>query len=206
MSMESNGALRRSRQARVDIGDVMHFAGSGSAVDLNLDKDTDTGCYSVAVFSKDRKYRFYLRRVLDRKLPRMAFVMLNPSTADAFKNDPTVARCQERATRLGFGSFSVTNIFAFRSTQPNVLTLPNVSPIGDGNDAWIQFAARTAAKVVVGWGNHGKFNGRGDLVISMLEEDGIQLFCLGQNKGGSPIHPLYLAYEKPLRRYMQSVL
>lgn len=189
---------------RINISDITTQA-NNLEVDLVPDEDGSIK-YSVAVFSIGRKYRFYLRRVWDNKLPRMAFVMLNPSTADAFKNDPTVARCQERATRLGFGSFSVTNIFAFRSTQPNALTLPNVEPIGEGNDAWIQFATRTAARVMVGWGNHGRFNHRGDNVLGALDQDGIQVWCLGQNKGGSPVHPLYQAYEKPLRRYMQSVL
>lgn len=195
-------STRQTNKPLINISDVTSIAAPGDHVDLN----SDGMRYSVAVFSEDRKYRYYLRRVWDRKLERMAFVMLNPSTADAFKNDPTVERCQERATRLGYGSFSVTNIFAYRSTQPNALTLPSVQPVGERNDEWIQFATRTAAKVMIGWGNHGKFGGRGDQVIEALEEDGIQLFCLGQNKGGCPVHPLYQAYDKPLRRYIQSVI
>jgi hypothetical protein len=191
-----------ARKPAIDISDITSQCKPGMPVDLAPDGTN----YSVAVFSEDRKYRFYLRRVWDRKLPRMAFIMLNPSTADAFKNDPTVARCQERATRLGFGSFSVTNIFAYRSTQPNALFLPNVIPIGDGNDEWIVFAAQTAAKIMVGWGNHGKHMNRSENVIAMLEDLGRELFCLGQNKGGCPVHPLYQAYEKPLRRYVHSVL
>lgn len=187
----------------IDISDVTKQAGNNTHIDVH---NPEGDGYSVAVFSKDLKYRFYLRRVFNRNRPHITFIMLNPSTADAFKNDPTVARCQERATRLDFGSFSVTNIFAYRSTQPNALTLPNIEPIGKDNDGWIQFAAREAQKVMVGWGNHGKFNHRGDNVLGMLDDEGIPMWCLGQNKGGSPIHPLYQAYEKPLRRYMQSVL
>lgn len=195
------------RKAQIDISDVTENAGNNCEVDFILDDDSNKGTYSVAVFSTGRKYRFYLRRVFDAKLAsRMTFIMLNPSTADAFKNDPTVARCQERAVRLGYGSFAVANIFAYRSTQPNSLTLPNVEPIGESNDRWIQFAAREAQRVMIGWGNHGNFRSRGDEVTGMLDEEGIQLFCLGQNKGGSPVHPLYQAYEKPLKRYIQSVL
>ncbi len=158
-----------------------------------------------ASFSACERYRYKLWRTWDNG-PWLNFVMLNPSTADERDNDPTVERCQVRATKLGFGSFAVANIFAYRSTQPNVLTLPTVVPIGEGNDEWIQFTARTAAKVMIGWGNHGKFMNRSENVIAMLEEDGLQLFCLDQNKGGCPVHPLYQAYEKPLRRYMQSVI
>lgn len=168
--------------------------------------DAKNGEYSVAVFSKDDKYRFYLRRVWDKNLPRITYVMLNPSTADAFKNDPTVARCQERAIKLGYGSFVVVNIFAFRSTQPNVLTLPNIEPIGEGNDEWILFAAKESSKVMLGWGRHGKFNSRGDIVTSLLEDAGVELWCLGQNKDQTPIHPLYQPYELEFRRYIQSVV
>lgn len=180
----------------------------GSPFDERLHvMETDGGSkLSIAVFSICRKYRLYLHRVWDKALPRLAYVMLNPSTADAFKNDPTVERCQRRAADLGFGSFSVTNIFAYRSTQPNVLTLPNISPIGEDNDDWILFAASEASKVVIGWGNHGNFNSRSENVIALLDDAGHQLFCLDQNKGGCPTHPLYQAYEKPLRRYIQSVL
>jgi hypothetical protein len=191
----------------IDAVEVTNFAAPGDHVDLNLDgNDGGNGVYSVAVFSEDRRYRMYLRRVWDPKLPRMAGIFLNPSTADAFKNDPTVARFQERATRLGFGSFCLANIFAYRSTQPNALTLPNVEPIGARNDEWIVFAATEAEKVLIGWGNHGRFNHRSDNVIGLLEEAGIQMFCLDQNKGGCPIHPLYQSYAKPLRRYMHSVI
>jgi hypothetical protein len=200
MSMEKNAALRRSRLFRLDTKDVTDF----SSPDEEIDFHEESG--SVAVFSKDRRYRLYLRRRWDAKLPHMSFVMLNPSTADAFKNDPTVERCQVRATKLGFGSFAVANVFAYRSTQPNALTLPNVEPIGVRNDDWIMFAAEEASQVMVGWGNHGNFNHRGDNVLGMLDEKGIVPYCLGQNKGGSPVHPLYQAYEKPLRRYEHSVL
>lgn len=197
---DKNSALRRAKLARLDMKDVMDFMGQ----DEEHDEHLETG--SVAVFSRDRRYRFYLRRRWDPKLPHITFIMLNPSTADAFKNDPTVERCQVRATKLGFGSFAVANVFAYRSTQPNAITLPNVEPIGVRNDDWIMFAAEEAEKVMVGWGNHARFNHRGDNVLGMLDEKGIQLFCLGQNKGGCPVHPLYQAYEKPLRRYQHSVL
>jgi hypothetical protein len=200
VSVDKNAALRRARLARLDMKDVMDFMGPDEEYDEHLESG------SVAVFSKCRRYRLYLRRRWDPKLPHMSFIMLNPSTADAFKNDPTVLRCQVRATRLGFGSYSVANVFAFRSTQPNAITLPNVEPIGVRNDDWIQFAAEEASQVMVGWGNHGNFNHRGDNVLGMLDEKGITLWCLGQNKGGSPVHPLYQAYEKPLRRYQHSVL
>ena len=64
------------------------------------------------------EYRYALTRVWDPLGPRLSFVMLNPSTATEVQNDPTVERCERRARALGFGGFRVTNIFAWRDTDP----------------------------------------------------------------------------------------
>ena len=75
---------------------------------------------SVAVYSPCERYRYLLTRVWDGAGPRALFVMLNPSTATEFQNDPTVERCERRARALGFGAFRVANIFAFRATDPRL--------------------------------------------------------------------------------------
>ena len=73
---------------------------------------------STAVYSPCEQYRYSLTRVWDNAAPRVMFVMLNPSTATEVQNDPTVERCERRARVLGFGGFRVTNIFAWRATDP----------------------------------------------------------------------------------------
>jgi hypothetical protein len=67
---------------------------------------------SVAIYSDCENYRYALTRIWDEAAGKVAFVMLNPSTATEVQNDPTVERCERRARALGFGAFRVCNIFA----------------------------------------------------------------------------------------------
>ena len=73
---------------------------------------------SKAVYSDCEKYRYSLTRIWDGEAKKLHFVMLNPSTATEIQNDPTVERCERRARTLNFGAFRVTNIFAWRDTDP----------------------------------------------------------------------------------------
>jgi hypothetical protein len=99
---------------------------------------------SSAVFSTCRRYRYVLRRIWDRSTPPAMFVGLNPSTADEVKDDPTVRRCIGYAKRWGFGGLIMTNIFAFRSTDPNALVELD-DPVGPRNDAWLRRLQRRPA-------------------------------------------------------------
>ena len=76
---------------------------------------------STAVYSDCESYRYLLTRVWNPQGQKALFVMLNPSTATEVQNDPTVERCERRARALGFGAFRVTNIFAYRATDPKVM-------------------------------------------------------------------------------------
>ncbi len=76
---------------------------------------------SIAEYSDCERYRYSLTRVWDGTGRKAAFVMLNPSTATEIQNDPTVERCERRARTLGFGAFQVTNIFAWRDTDPRAM-------------------------------------------------------------------------------------
>jgi hypothetical protein len=119
--------------------------------------------------------------------------MLNPSTADEFKNDPTVERCERRARALGFGAFRVTNIFAYRATDPKVMRAAE-DPVGPHNDAAILEACDWAASVVCAWGTHGAYLSRGEEVIDLLKRAGVRPLTLGLSKHGHPKHPLYIGY------------
>jgi len=93
-----------------------------------------------ATFSDCRTYRYSLtRRWGDGEI--QTWLMLNPSTADEVKNDPTVERCQRRAQQSGFGALEVVNIFALRSTDPSALYVDGIDPIGPDNDQYILDAA-----------------------------------------------------------------
>lgn len=160
---------------------------------------------SVAVYSDCEAYRYLLTRVWDDALPRALFVMLNPSTATEVQNDPTVERCERRARALGFGAFRVTNIFAFRATDPRAMRAV-ADPVGPENDAAIRgsldWAGDPADRIVCAWGTHGAHLGRGAAVERLLRESGRDLHHLGLTAAGAPKHPLYIGYAQPLQRWV----
>lgn len=149
-----------------------------------------------AAFSRCAAYRYRLWRTWDARKSVLGFVMLNPSTADELDNDPTVARCQRRAERLGYGGLVVANAYALRSTDPQALYAAG-DPIGPDNDQAIRQVATEAALVICGWGVHADQvqPGRGTQVLDMIQAAGRTPHVLGVNADGSPQHPLYLAYN-----------
>lgn len=149
---------------------------------------------SVAVYSDCEKYRYLLTRTWGVG-PKALFVMLNPSTATEVQNDPTVERCERRARSLGFGAFRVTNIFAYRATDPKVMRAV-ADPVGPGNDSAIRESALWADRIVCAWGNHGLHLDRGHHVAKLLRATGAPLFHLGLTGQGQPRHPLYVGYDQ----------
>lgn len=150
---------------------------------------------STAVYSPCEKYRYSLTRTWDDAAGKVAFVMLNPSTATEVQNDPTVERCERRARTLGFGAFRVTNIFAWRDTDPRKMRAA-VDPIGPSNDDAIADACAWADQVIAAWGTHGEHLGRGASVEQILRRANTPIYHLGLSKAGHPKHPLYIAYAQ----------
>ncbi len=150
---------------------------------------------STAVYSDCESYRYSLTRVWDPAGRRALFVMLNPSTATEVQNDPTVERCERRARALGFGAFRVTNIFAWRDTDPRAMRRAD-DPVGPANDAAILDGVTWADQVIAAWGTHGAHLDRGPRVEALLRATGEPLFHLGLTKDGHPKHPLYIAYAR----------
>jgi len=146
---------------------------------------------SGATFSSCRRWRYLLWRRWDRAGPVANFLMLNPSTADEVKLDPTCSRARDYAKRWGYGALVVTNVFAWRATDPAQLKAAR-DPVGPANDRAIVRAAREAAIVVCAWGNHGVHLGRADAVVRLLERAGVRVHALRVNGSGEPTHPLYL--------------
>ncbi len=147
-----------------------------------------------AEFSRDRLYRYRLwRRWADG--PCLMVVGLNPSTADALNDDPTVRRCIGYARRWGFGGLRMLNLFALRSTDPKGL-YQAADPLGPRNVAAIRREARTTiaadGAVLAAWGNHGQLGDHAQRIRVVLERTGVGAACLGLTKVGEPKHPLYL--------------
>lgn len=149
-----------------------------------------------AIFSKDRMYRYALWRLWDMQKPSVCFIGLNPSTASAEDDDPTTRRCIAFAQQWGFGSLSIANLFALRSTNPRVLNDVR-DPIGQRNDEWIHTLSFDADITVACWGNQGTLMGRSSKVLSLVD----QLFCLDTTQLGQPKHPLYIRSKTSLIRY-----
>ena len=145
---------------------------------------------SGAIFSDDGEYRYCLWREWDSEMPAVAFVMLNPSTADATTLDPTCRRCRRFAEDWGFGTLLVGNLFALRSTDPSNLYDSGDSgdPVGPANDEYLKAICAEAETVVAAWGTHGALHDRGREVARALDAD---LCAIDTTKEGHPIHPLY---------------
>jgi hypothetical protein len=147
------------------------------------------------VLSSCERYRYSLAREWDRGTPPLTFVMLNPSTADATLDDPTIGRCIGFAKDRGYGAVRVLNLFAFRATDPGeMMAAPD--PVGPDNDQHIReafvSAAEAGAPVIAAWGVNGVHGGRDATVRALATECGVTLMCLGTTKDGHPRHPLYV--------------
>ena len=159
---------------------------------------------ATARFSADRVFRYELTRTWDESLPSVNFLMLNPSTADAFQLDPTNRRCVGFAKAWGYGSIVTTNIFGFRSTDPTALRR-TTDPVGTQNDAAILRASAQADLVIAAWGVHGEYLGRGAQVRSLIEKSGVSMHILRLTKAGHPGHPLYVSADTAPMRWVCGV-
>jgi hypothetical protein len=143
-----------------------------------------------AVFDVNGWYRYSLWRAWSAHHPRIVFILLNPSTADEQRNDPTIRRCIGFARAWKFGSMEVVNLFAHRATDAREL-LKIDDPVGEENNCYLIQAVERCSTVVVGWGIRGTLLGRDSQVLSLLAGRKDK-FCLGITKDGQPRHPLYV--------------
>ena len=119
---------------------------------------------------------------------------LNPSTADEVEDDPTLIRCINFAKSWGYGGVCMTNLFAYRATDPNDMKAA-ADPVGASNNRWLTRLAKEAGIVVAAWGNDGNYLNRASQIKNKIPD----LYCLKMNKSGEPAHPLYLRAElKPV--------
>lgn len=142
-----------------------------------------------ARISDDGVYRYRLERRWDAHLPECVFVMLNPSTADATQDDPTIRRCVGFARDLGCGALLVGNLYAFRATDPQDLFRASEPTGGAANDDVLVDLMARGNHVIAAWGGHGRL----DRVEQVLAVPGAErLTALGTTKAGAPRHPLYV--------------
>jgi hypothetical protein len=142
------------------------------------------------------QYRYTLTRRFSGDAREALFIMLNPSTADAIQDDPTIRRCLGFAAREGCGQLTVVNLFAFRATRPEDL-IKAADPVGPVNDRYLADQIRTHREsgglIVAAWGAHDFARMRAREVAKRGP-----FHCLGMTKAGDPRHPLYVRGDQPL--------
>jgi hypothetical protein len=146
-----------------------------------------------ARISDDGLYRYTLSREWDEGDGTCLFVMLNPSTADATEDDPTIRRCVGFAKSWGYRRLEVGNLFAFRATQPDDLFLAD-DPVGQHDDFWLMWLYGRADRIVAAWGAHAKATARATEVLRRVHASIFSdlVVSLGTTKDGAPRHPLYV--------------
>jgi hypothetical protein len=145
----------------------------------------------VAAISSDGLYRYDLSRTWADG-PTATWIMLNPSTADAHTDDPTIRRCMTFSRAFGCGSMVVVNLYGLRATEPAALWTA-ADPVGWANDAILAHHVAKAADydtpLIGAWGGLAQ-PGRIAAVLALPGMD--RLTALATTKAGQPKHPLYL--------------
>lgn len=160
---------------------------------------------SGADLSPCEKYRYRLWRYWETINHKpMVFIMLNPSTADASVDDPTIRRCIGFAKREGHNGVEVVNLYAGRATKPADL-FKMADPSGP---EWLPklrqvIASPDGCRFIAAWGANPKAGKRAKTVARSFRDAGLPLLCLGKTKSGAPRHPLYAKNDQPLERYAQ---
>lgn len=150
-------------------------------------------------------YRYQLYRAetcppsdsAEKSVRTLCFVMLNPSTADATEDDPTIRRCRDYARRWGFEHLYVVNLFAFRATDPSELYeahLRDVDIVGPENDDHIFRVAEESDIVIAAWGvpPRGLLWREAEVRELFQKKYSGKVRALGLTKNAHPRHPLYM--------------
>ena len=154
-------------------------------------KTVVTELRTEAMYSDTGEKRYLLRKTWDDRLPKLAVVMLCAGSAGTVELDTTTQLVLNNASRLGYGSVAIVNLFATlndfelkRSRSENVENLEVI----------IQEAA-AAEKVVYAPGT-GKAKNKlfmevQEQVLTALRPYEDKLHCLCDKEGGSRyLHPL----------------
>lgn len=159
-----------------------------------------------AVISDCGRYRYHLSRSWDTTLPRMGIIMLNPSTADADVDDPTIRRVIGFASTYGYGRVDVCNLFPLRCSEPEGLLDPPEPLHHTLNETHlaIRIMLLHVDKVVFAWGNKrfATLRDRANQIVRLvIDYHDTPAWCFKRNADGTPAHPLYLPGDTQLIKW-----
>ena len=174
-----------------------------------LDGSGVAAAAATACFSACGNYRWWLERCWEPQLPRLLFIGLNPSRADAERDDPTLRRLQAFARAWGYGGLEVLNLFGRVAVSPADLRCCE-DPVGPDNNDWLKQRLRRllwrpeGGDLWLGWGNGGTWRGRDREVLDGLTAQLTsalpleparlpKLLTIGLTASGQPRHPLYVS-------------
>ena len=153
---------------------------------------------NAAYISACGRYRYTLERSTGIAGPQVAWLMLNPSTADADQDDPTIRKVVGFSRRAGYGRVVVVNLFAWRATDPKDCRAHLAEAEGHGNFHAIMQAVTDSEAVVCAWGATPWAEEQAAQVVHWLDEHPdkeVRMLCLGRTKSGAPLHPLMPSYD-----------
>lgn len=153
-----------------------------------------------AVMSPCGLYRYHLWRRWGEG-PALVWIMLNPSTADGLMNDPTISRCITFTQAWGGNALHVINLFSLRETDSALLFASKLPLRGPEhwNSVVDALSAYDARHVVCGWGAKGRRSDGDGAMLTFLRGFNVTPMCLGKNRNGTPVHPLYQPSSTELR-------
>lgn len=159
-----------------------------------------------AIISECGLYRYRLERGNPSNTPVAAFIMVNPSTADAEQDDATIRKCRGFSQEYGFGRFIVGNLFAYRATDIKALKGISFSEaVGPDNDYHLHQIIGDADRIIVAWGPAAKvpkdFRNRWQKIVNLANGWGKPLYCISTVNDGHPRHPLMASYKTPLTEW-----
>lgn len=156
-----------------------------------------------AVISECGKYRYRLDRDVQLAGPVVAFIGVNPSLANASRNDPTITKEIGFCEVNGWQRLIKGNVFGFISSKVRDLSTAS-DPVGPLNIGYLNEIIDEADILIPCWGRRSKIPKRLHpqivFVMSMLQDSGKPVMTFGLTKDGDPGHPLMLPYSTVIQK------
>lgn len=148
---------------------------------------------SKAIFSDDYRHRLLLKKEWDKEKKSAMVIMINPNTADTLNIDLTTMLVLNNLNRLGFGSFSIVNIYSKIMDKLSLRFNSDDDLIDKENDRIIEQYASMSDAIIIAWGSVGnnsqRVRERQDELLNRLSAYRNKLYKIGK-EGFHPLTPV----------------